>query len=456
MDRERSVEHAVGRLDEARLRELVVSAAHAHDDVARAVRLAGADKAERLALLRTAVDSGLRTRRYLDYWQSSAWAREAQPVVDSLAAEVRSAPTRELVELLQRAIGHVVKVILRADDSNGMIGDLASRLLGLHVAACAAGVAEPVRLARWLVRFGFEDQDFFTVDPVEYAAALGTIGMAEFRREANKRSGDSDTFAATYTAQRLAVLDDDIARVIELHGGDLSGAYQYGRVAEAMLEMGHVDDALDWARRGIAATNSWQTAKLCDLAADILTDRGDHTGVLDLRRAQHQRTPTAGTYALLKAAAIKANGWDAERDEARVALGSRDRGGLVDALLADGDNDGAWTLAITGEDWDPGESRWLQLAKTRDATDPAAAMNVYLRVADATLGTADRRAYSAAVRHLKAARRAAGAAGQQDAFATHIGALRQQHRRRPSLLAMLDKASLTGDTNASNSSAAHA
>lgn len=41
-----------------------------------------------------------------------------------LAEAVEAGPSRELVELLQRAVGHVVKVILRADDSSGMIGDL--------------------------------------------------------------------------------------------------------------------------------------------------------------------------------------------------------------------------------------------------------------------------------------------------------------------------------------------
>lgn len=57
------------------------------------------------------------------------------------------APPRELVELLQRAIGHVVKVIMHADDSDGAIGDLAHELLNIHARACDAGLADPTRLA---------------------------------------------------------------------------------------------------------------------------------------------------------------------------------------------------------------------------------------------------------------------------------------------------------------------
>ena len=43
---------------------------------------------------------------------------------------------------------------------------------------------------------------------------------------------------------------------------------------------------------------------------------------------------------------------------------------------------------------------------------------------------------------LKRARRAAQAEGQADAFATALAGLRERHRRRPALIAMLDKAAL--------------
>ncbi len=103
------------------------------------MRLAAAGASERLAVLAAEVDSGLRTRRHLGYWESSEWAAEAQPVVAALAQAVSAGPSRELVELLQRAVGHVVKVILRADDSNGMIGGLAHDLLDLHAQLVSPG-----------------------------------------------------------------------------------------------------------------------------------------------------------------------------------------------------------------------------------------------------------------------------------------------------------------------------
>jgi uncharacterized Zn finger protein len=67
---------------------------------------------------------------------------------------------------------------------------------------------------------------------------------------------------------------------------------------------------------------------------------------------------------------------------------------------------------------------------------------VYWRLIDSTLETADRRAYAAAVRLLKRARDAATAGGEVDAFEARLVGLRERHRRRPSLIAMLDKAKL--------------
>jgi hypothetical protein len=449
---------AVEQLDDDMARQLLVAAAEQHESVAQAVRLAAASDDDRLAVLRAAVDDGLRTRRHLDYWESSAWAADAAPVVDALTSEVAARPSAELVVLLQRAAEHLVKVILHADDSDGTIGALASDVLEQHRLACAAGVAEPRALAKWMVRFTFEDQDFFTIDPVAYVDALGGAGLAVYRQEVANRSdpanaptlrsadlrrmyGEFPSFAARYAAERLAVIDRDVDRLVELLGGDLSAPHQFTRVAEAMVELGRRDDALAWARRGIAETTGWQVARLYDLAADLLTESDDLGEVVALRREQHQRMPSASTYSKLQTVARAADSWAAEIGPARAMLAERDPAGLVDALLADGDGDGAWRTA-TSENGHLSTSQWQRLAEAREATEPAEAMVVYQRLAEEALDHADRRAYQAAVRYLKAARRAATAADRSPEFTLHVAALRERNRRRPTLIAMLDKAGM--------------
>lgn len=431
----------VAALTVEELREVVSAAVDRHDDVERQVRLVAARAPGDLAQLRAEVDRGLRTRRFLGYRESMEWARAARPIVAELEAAVRTSPSTELVELLQRAVGHVVKVILHADDSSGLIGDVARELLIVHALACDAGVADPVKLAAWMIRFRFVDQDFFEVDPVRYASALGEDGIAAYRQAVAAHPG-GDSFAARYARERLAVLEGDVDAIVKLLGGDLSTPYRFVRVAEAMAELGRDDETLAWTARGIAETHGWQTAKLYDLACAVHAKRGHPLEVLALRRAQHERMPSLSTYGTLRTAADAMAAWPLERDAARAALQRTDLRALVDALLSDGESSLAWHTAAAAPSDEIGADLWMRLAESREAEGPADALAVYQRVADEVLERADRRAYAAAVRILKRARAAAQSAGALTEFTEYITHVREQYRRRPTLIAMLDKSNL--------------
>jgi hypothetical protein len=430
-------------LDAEELRAIVAKAAESHEDVARAVRLAANRSSGDLTQLRAEIDRGLRTSRFLGYRESAGWAMQARPILEEIREVVALAPSAELVALIERAINHVVKTILTADDSDGLIGDLARDLLDLHVEACDAGVADPLKLARWMVRFCFEDQDFFEADPVRYATALGEMGLAAYHREVNQRreAGD-DSFAAKYAEERLAILSGDTDAVIALLGGDLTRPYQFIRVAEAMVELGRDDDVLTWATRGIAETSGWQVAQLYDLSAAVLTRRGEGKQLLRLRSEQHTAMPSSSTYSLLRSAAEACGAWESERPAARSVLKRENLGGLVDVLLSDGEPETAWQVKVEHPEWDPGEQRWMRLAEAREATQPGEALSVYLRLADVQLETTGRSAYMRAVVILKKAARAATAAHRQAEFNVHMADLRERHRRRPTLISLLDKAKL--------------
>ena len=431
----------VASLNIEQLREVVSAAADRHEEVERSVRLIAARANDGLAALRAEVDRGLRTRRFLPYAESSGWAHAARPIVEELRERASSSPSAELVELLQRAIGHVVKVIEHADDSDGTIGDLARELLELHATACDSGVADPVRLAGWMVRFWFVDQDLFEVDPVRYQNALGETGLAAYRQAVAAREHE-DKFAVRYVHERLAVLDGDTERIVALLGGDLTRPHQFVQVAEAMAELAREDDVLAWCERGIAETQGWQTGRLYDLACETHARRGQPLEVLRLRRTQHQRMPSLSTYNRLRRAAEAVDAWAIERDAARAVLDERDLRAFVDALLSDGDAQLAWDTAQAAPVEQLGSDLWLRLAESREAAHPAEAVAVYERVADQVLEKTDRRAYAAAVRILKRARDAAKAADDLQPFNQHIAKLRKRQRRRPTMMAMLDKAGL--------------
>jgi uncharacterized Zn finger protein len=396
-----------------------------------------------LTQLRTEVDTRLRTPRFLDYWESSEWARAATPVVAAIGDLLAVSPSAELLGLIERAIGHVVKVILRADDSNGEIGGLVAALLEFHVLVCDSGVADPVKLARWMVRFTFDEQDFVVLDPKRYAGALGETGLAVYRKEIDRRRrAGEQPFALRYADERLAVLEGDVDKIIRLLGGDLTSPYQFIQVTEAMVELGRDDDALSWAQRGIAESGGWQVAQLYDLAAAAFLRRGAPGEVVRLRWEEHRRMTSSTTYALLRQAAETTGVWDSERSSARSVLEAEDLGGLVDALLVDQEPAAAWRVTEDHPGWDPGQRRWKRLAESREPTHPADAMVVYCRLAEVELETTGRTAYTRAAVLLREARRAADAAGRRQQFSEHVAALREQFRKRPALIEILDRSAL--------------
>ena len=191
-DSEDPIEQLIAGLTVEELREVVSAAVDRHGDVERQVRLIASRGAGDLAQLRAEVDRGLRTRRFLGFGESAGWACAARPIVAELEKSADESPSMALVELLQRAVGHVVKVIMHADDSDGLIGELARELLA---------------------------------------------------------------------------------------------RYEFIRVAEAMRELGLHNDALAWAKRGIAHTSGWQVAQLYDLACDVHDARGAARGARATARA---------------------------------------------------------------------------------------------------------------------------------------------------------------------------
>src|SRR5690349_20359955 len=93
---EAPVELLIAGLTADELREVVAAAVERHADVERQVRLIAARGTRGLAQLRSEVDRGLRTRRFLDYGESAGCARAAQPIVAELENAVEAAPSREL------------------------------------------------------------------------------------------------------------------------------------------------------------------------------------------------------------------------------------------------------------------------------------------------------------------------------------------------------------------------
>jgi len=345
----------------------------------------------------------------------------------------------------------VLKVLHRADD-DGLIGGVFDQLLELHGRACQLARPDAVRLAKWLVAATFDPEWFSPPDPVPYADALGEKGLHLYREAAERElaSADpSDHYSTAgvhgrYVVERVAVIDRDPDAVVASFAHIERVSNREAEIAEAMREIGRDDLALEHARMGLDTGHLFDRPKLARIADAILVEQGDAEGLLELRRAGLQAQPTRSSYKRLSEAATSLDCWEAERPSAIVALGRSDPGELIAVLLDEGRIDEAWDAYQANESARLNEKDVLALVEARGADHPGDALDAYLRLADAHLVNTGREHYERAVRMLKKAVTPAGRAEREADLREHVAGLREIHKRRPTLIALLDRAGLAG------------
>lgn len=142
--------------------------------------------------------------------------------------------------------------------------------------------------------------------------------------------------------------------------------------------------------------------------------------------------------------ATELSSWPVDQPAARAILQQSDTRGFIEALLGDDDIAPAWDTAASTPCDTVGQHLWLRLAERREAEGSADAPAVYQRVASKVLAERpERRTYRAAAKILKAAQRAASTAGAVNEFQEYLAELREQYRRRPSLIEVLGRAGLS-------------
>jgi hypothetical protein len=224
----------------------------------------------------------IRTRAELWRWgAANAHGRQMHEAVDMLEAAIPDTDPAEVYAATHKALASAVTVIARADDSSGIIGDACRRLLDLHPKAATAARVPAGRLVDWMIKFQFEgDVDYFELDPVAYAPALGETGMRTYRARLSQikaslgpRPTESDRwtsphahdwFTLDWNARRLAVLDRDIETIIRTHARDRRVAAWLQDTAEAFEEIGEIDLALDWAKQAAEHDRGHQSMKAAD------------------------------------------------------------------------------------------------------------------------------------------------------------------------------------------------
>ncbi len=217
----------------------------------------------------------------------------------------------EVLAVTQRAIASALKVIMRADDSSGIIGDACRDLLDLHPIAAAKARPPANKLITWMMKFQFVDEcDYFTIDPVAYASALGPAGIAAYRAKLDEHAatlaprppddqpfsspGSGAWFTLNWNARRLAVFDRDVDAIIRTHARDRRVAAWLTDTAVALMEIDEVDAAIDWAKQATDFDNGHQSQRAAEYWCELLAEhRPDE--LLGARADVFHRWPSSTT-----------------------------------------------------------------------------------------------------------------------------------------------------------------
>ena len=397
----------------------------------------------------------IRTRADLSRWSASnAYGRQMHEAVDNLEAAIPTTDPAEVYAVTHKALASAIKVIARADDSSGIIGDACRRLLELHPTLAAAAQVPAGSLADWMVRFQFDgDIDYFELDPVAYAPALGKSGMATYRtRLCNIEAGlgprpaaedlwrsrhSHEWFVIEWNARRLAVLDRDIDAIIRTHARDRRVASWLEDTARAFEEIGEIDLAIEWAKQATDFDRGHQSRTAAGYWCKLLAEHRP-AELLPARLEVFRRWPSSSTAAHLYQDAGQS--WPSYRDDVIATLAASPRDAVLFALLTLKEVQLAWNLAYSlGLDND---DVWERLATAYGRVDPLAVLPVLTRLVDNELTEADAQHYRIAASRLAKMRKLATGSSEAAGVDELIAELRETNRRRPRLQQEFDRAGL--------------
>ncbi len=397
----------------------------------------------------------IRTDADLHRWSAAnEHGRRMHRAIDLLEDAVDTRESADVFAVTSKALASAIAIISRADDSSGVIGDACRRLLGLHPVAAARANAPIAPLVKWMIAFQFHGKvDYFELDPVAYAPALGEAGMALYRtslddiaNQLGPKPLDDQSWSAPdshirwvldWNERRLAVFDRDVEAIVRTHARDQKVAAWLHQTAQALEEIGQISLAIEWARRAADFDGGHQAESAAEDWCRLLAEHRP-SELIDAQLVVLGRWPTAVHAGTLYRTVGES--WDEYREKVMGALSPRPSEAVSLALSSLQDVRLAWELAHAlglGDD-----RRWATLAKSYEKVDPLAILPILNRLVRADLAHADAQHYRLAARRLKRMRQLS--AGSMEAISVDgfIEELREIYRRRPRLQQEFDRIGL--------------
>jgi len=420
-----------------------------------------------LAELRSLIDRVTSTRGFIDADNCLAFANGIHDVINALEDNVASHPS-EVADLCVHVLGRVKVAVENVDDSEGEMREVIEHVEEVHLKACVAAHLDPIVLAKQLFDLGLRSEyGEFEGALSKYALPLGEQGSAEYCRLARKEWENVPALTARHSAewpdesrlgdryqQRQAItrIMEEIARIqgrlgtlIEIQSRDLSSSESYRALIEMSREQDCFDEALAWARKGVAAFGD---EGLEVLLAEELGRAGMHGDAINVIFGMFTQNPNMQEFLRLEEFARAQDDWPRWRDKAvghvrkQLGAGSNDwdlleqRSLLIEIYLFEGNVVSALAEAGAGE---CRSDVLIRLAESCSWEKPKEAIEIYTALVPRVLQFPSNRAYRHARNLLVRAAKLYSRIDQRDEFSAFLEKMRDQFKRKRNFMALLEK-----------------
>lgn len=445
-------------LDIDQLREIVVELADRYPEAHRLVQVraaaSGGDPSAVSAELTNMVQDALRVRGYIDYRRSFEVATKAQDVLDELEGQLSAGAADIVRPALLKALSRLRTISLHADDSSGSIGDASQRAADLYARSCREGNPDPTKLARWLLKFRIDSPGWPETVLADFISAFDDKALAVYRKgvaalAAQRSGGDEDNgFEVKRMLLELADHDGDVDEAIWLLSGPDS--VDFAAIVDRLRAVGRLDEAFDWIERAVAAgrVSSLNNGRAYWLSPEEVVEeylaRDRVEDALEIQRKEFARRPEVPRFRALLELAQRVGSPAVEREWAYALLDAKARepfgsgAARIQIAIAERDLEGAWQAA---EAHGAGHA-WRELAGALAAEYPGRAAELYQPKVDEALTVADSGKYKEIAGDLALMKGLCERSGEAEDFAAYLDGIRDRYRRRPSLMAALDRRGL--------------
>ncbi|MEO8010027.1 MAG: hypothetical protein ABI650_00130, partial [Dokdonella sp.] len=366
--------------------------------------------------------------------------------LDAVATHLESAIARDAHSgrgLCEYALGRLLKIYPRSDDSAGTIGARVADIARLHAHACA--LAPPGKpLGKMLLSLQQKDDwGMFPLD--DYWLALGADGQADYAtrvlaefgtlpQNPSEQSRWNESFGIARRTEALARASGDfelLQRVLRRH---LAYPLDHLRVYESLCEFGRAREAQAWIENAVKRFPD--DDGLRGALAQCLAGAGFDEDAMNQAWHAFRLRPVKQNWDLLKR--ISGTQWAAWRGRVLEHVGSTEHGDAshrISLLEHDGDINAAVALA---RDSEVRLDVLERLARQLQRDQPLLSGEFELRIARMQMAQLQPNCYAALVATVKRAMRCLPA----EHWKPLVADVRAEHGLKSKLMRLLDEANL--------------